>query len=395
MDAADVVKEALRMPGRCVLASIVDVAGHAYRKAGSMMVLAEGGGKEGSLSPGCLEADLAAYVPAVLGGGKPQQVLYDMTSVDDFSWGEAIGCGGKITILLEPVTGPLLKALSEAGELLEKGGSVIFVRHMDDSLLPSRYSALLADRTSLLAHDELSAAVVRPIHTKETSLAAQSEHSEQSSGAVKRTHVNQSARDSSWSQMGQSGVKSDSLSITEDNNIVMLWHPKPRLVLFGAGDDAKPVCDLALRAGFRVTVADFREGVCKAERFPGAEIVCGFPSELRGKLDVGEGDYVVIMSHQFQRDGEFLEFALAGSPRYIGLMGSTSRTERMLGGKPAPSMLHYPVGLPIAGDGPEEIAISIAAELISVRRGRMKHGERDSGIVPRSRERKPDGAKQA
>ncbi|OBR66890.1 hypothetical protein A7K91_16800 [Paenibacillus oryzae] len=369
MDAADVVKGALRMPGHCVLASIVNVAGHAYRKAGSMMVLAEGGGKEGSLSPGCLEADLAEYVSAVLDGGKPQQVLYDMTFADDFAWGEAIGCGGKITILLEPVAGPLLIALTKADELLQKGYSVLFTRHMDDCLLPSRYSALPAT---------LSAA--RP---------SRSPNNEQNLHVVSSPHC------ISFGQKDLQPVIAEGNYIAEGSYIAMLWHPKPRLVLFGAGDDARPVCDLALRVGFRVLVADFREGVCTPERFPGAEMACGFPSELESKLKIGNGDYVVIMSHQFQRDGEFLELALAASPHYIGIMGSTSRTERMLGGKPLPPMLHYPVGLPIAGDGPEEIAISIVAELISVKRGRTKYGVRDSGGVPRSRERKPDGAKQA
>ncbi len=363
MDAADVVKGALRMPGRCVLASIVNVTGHAYRKEGSMMVLAEGGGKEGSLSPGCLEADLAAYVSAVLDGGKPQQVLYDMTSADDFSWGEAIGCGGKITILLEPVAGPLLIALTKADELLENGCSVLFTRHMDDCLLPSRYSALPAALPPARAY--------------------RSTNNEQILHVVSFPH--------------SITYKPNEVQpvIAGDSKIVMLWHPKPRLLLFGAGDDARPVCDLALRAGFRVLMADFRESVCTPERFPGAEMACGFPSELGSKLKIGNDDYVVIMSHQFQRDREFLELALAASPHYIGIMGSTSRTERMLGGKPIPPMVHYPVGLPIAGDGPEEIAISIVAELISVKRGRTKHGERDSGVVPRGRERKPDGAKQA
>lgn len=342
MEAADIVKRALRAPGECVLATVIAVEGHAYRKFGAMMLLREKGDRHGFLSPGCLESDLAAYVPAVLQGGKPQLVEYDMTSSEDFSWGEAIGCGGKISVLLEPAAGTLLNALRDADRYLDQGFSVKLIRVLNDGFLPTRYSALP------LTVDENTA---------------------QDLGYPERQ--------------------------CEPGNLQMIWHPKPRLVLFGAGDDAIPVCALAMAVGFRVTVIDFREAVCRPERFPGAEVICGFPSELGQKLVFGIHDFVVIMSHQFLRDREFLELAIAGNPRYIGMMGSSSRTERMLDGKAAPSVLRYPVGLPIGGDGPQEIAVSIAAELVSVRRGRDGIASRDSWALSRGRKQHPYGAKQA
>lgn len=348
MEAADLVKEALALPDKCVLATIVHAEGHAYRKTGAMMLLKEGGGASGSLSPGCLEADLMAYVPAVLQQAAPQIVEYDMRSPDDSGWGEGIGCGGLVRIMLEPAAGPLKEALAQVHLLLERGSAAVLRRVTDAGLLPSGYAVEPADAGSI----------------------AEDAEREASPGA----------------RLGGGFMR----------ELATRFEPKPRLVLFGAGDDAVPVSLLAQRAGFRVLVADFRPGFCRAERFPGAETARGFPAELEEILALAEPDYVVVMSHQFQRDGEFLELAMRARPHYLGIMGSVPRTERLLAGKAIPPGVCYPVGLPIGADGPEEIAFSIVAELISVRRGRGANGKTDGGGVVSGRGlRQPNGAEQA
>ncbi|MDQ6419139.1 XdhC family protein [Paenibacillus sp. LHD-117] len=307
MEAADLIKKALSLAGKAVLTTIVRVEGHAYRKAGASMLLEAGGGTSGSVSPGCLEADLKHYADPVLKAGTPQWIEYDMRAEDDLSWGEGIGCGGLVRILLEPVAGGLLIALAEADRLLDRGITVRLVREYGDSMLPSAYSVQAA-----------------PNGLEEPQEAG--------------------------------------------GRFVQRLEPKPRVVLFGGGDDAVPVARLVQLAGFRLAVADFREAVCKPERFPGAELHFGFPSEIMASLALSKGDYVLIMSHQFQRDNEFLKLALNFGPHYIGVMGSTSRTRRMFPSEDIPPSVHYPVGLPIGADGPEEIAISIVAELVGIRR---------------------------
>lgn len=322
MEAADIARKAIHMEGRAVLATIVSVEGHAYRKAGASMLLEAGGGASGSVSPGCLEADLKHYVEPVLRQGACQWIEYDTRAEDDLSWGEAIGCGGFVRILLEPVTGELLSALKETVKLLELGEDAVLIRRFGEYALPQSYAV-----KSMLG----------------------------------------------FTPGGRTA---------QDGEFLQSWEAKPRLVLFGGGDDALAVATLARMAGFRLAVADFRESVLNPGRFPGAELLYGFPIELADMLDLSERDYVIIMSHHYQRDREFLRIALQSGPRYIGIMGSASRTRRMFGGADIPSSVRYPVGLPIGADGPDEIAISIAAELVGIRRkGYDRAGDADRGTL--------------
>lgn len=143
------------------------------------------------------------------------------------------------------------------------------------------------------------------------------------------------------------------------------YTPKPRLIIIGAGNDVIPVARLARSAGFRVVVADWRESICTLERFPGTELVLGFPCEIMPLLNVNKGDYLILMSHNFPRERELLEMLVDCEYAYLGIMGSKTRTARLLDGLLPLKNVHSPVGLSIGADGPEQIAISIAAELIA------------------------------
>jgi xanthine dehydrogenase accessory factor len=150
--------------------------------------------------------------------------------------------------------------------------------------------------------------------------------------------------------------------------------PRPRLILFGAGADAPPICDAAARIGFRVTVADWREHLLGSERFPLAESFAAAPSgaELAEALGIGPDDFVLLCSHHLRRDRDVLEAALGRNPAYIGLLGSKKRAAALLDGLPGGDRVRAPVGLPIGAVGPDEIAVSIAAELVAVRSARRK-----------------------
>lgn len=144
--------------------------------------------------------------------------------------------------------------------------------------------------------------------------------------------------------------------------------PRPRLVMFGAGQDLDPIFAAAGRIGFRLAVADWRAGLLSAERFPGAELAVGTAEQIAAKLGLNAADYAIVCGHQLRKDREMLETLLPIRPAYIGVMGSSSRIRLLFEGLPAPAFVHAPVGLAIGADGPEEIAVSIAAELIAERR---------------------------
>ncbi|UJF32708.1 XdhC family protein [Paenibacillus hexagrammi] len=93
MDVYDILSEVARHDEPSVLATVIYVEGHAYRKAGAMMLLRLDGTSSGSISPGCLEADLFEYVPAVWDSKRTQVVEYDMRPADDFGWGRRLAAG--------------------------------------------------------------------------------------------------------------------------------------------------------------------------------------------------------------------------------------------------------------------------------------------------------------
>lgn len=291
-----------RYEGPAVLATVVSVEGHAYRKAGASMLFYGEGDVErmGSVSPGCLENDLELRVPRIWSCSEAETVEYDMRSPDDFAWGEAIGCGGKVEVLLEPVSGPLREALREIGARVGRG----------------ERAALLRSRRG-----------------------------------------------------GKSGYRVGSAGeAAAADELASVFAPAPRLVLFGAGLDASPIAEAAGRVGFRIAVADWREELATQARFPGAELALGSPEAVAASLRIGPEDAVLVCSHQFGRDRRFIEAVLPVRPKYLGVIGSRARVRRLFGEGELPPFVSAPAGLSIGADGPEEIAISVVAELIQINR---------------------------
>ena len=153
--------------------------------------------------------------------------------------------------------------------------------------------------------------------------------------------------------------------------------PAPRLWLIGAGHVAQPTARLARSVGFEVHVIDEREELNTAERFPDCQRVLGEPSEELSKVRLGEADWVLIMTHDHQLDEAALSATAKQGARYVGLVGSKRKVFRLIERVRArqssdfPSArLFAPVGLDIGAVSPEEIAVSIVAELIALRHGR-------------------------
>lgn len=316
MEIHTIITEIASNLQRSVLATTVSVEGHAYRKEGAMMLMLENGLTLGCISPGYMEVDLQERVSDVLLSNKPQIVEYDMLDRDDLSWREAIGCGGKVRVLLEPVSGSLLEHMLEIKRKLNQGVEVHFIRLIDREGTRVKYKLL-------------------PFSKSLTDL--------------KNLH----------------GMDEKMLLFPQT------FSPKPRLILFGAGNDSRAIVELAYRFGFQIVVADWRPLLCTKERFGEAEFVVGFPKKVLKQLRLNEKDYVIVMSHHLRWDGEFLQ-GIAQTPlKYVGVMGSRSRCNLLLKEIIVPAWFHAPIGLAIGADGPEEVAISILAEIIKVRHGNV------------------------
>jgi xanthine dehydrogenase accessory factor len=152
--------------------------------------------------------------------------------------------------------------------------------------------------------------------------------------------------------------------------------PRPTLVIAGAGHVGAALADIASRAGFDVAVIDDRPDFVGPDRFPGANqrIAGDIETEL-GRYPISPHTYVVIVTRGHRRDGKALGAVVQSDARYVGLIGSKRKIvtifedlHRQGVSREQLARVHAPIGLDLGAVTPAEIAVSIAAELIAVRR---------------------------
>ncbi len=151
----------------------------------------------------------------------------------------------------------------------------------------------------------------------------------------------------------------------------------PTLCLFGAGHVAQPLARMAKQAGFRVEVADDRLKFANRERFPDADrVLVEGVAEAAARMTLGPTTYAVVVTRGHKGDADALQACVGKGLRFLGLLGSKPKmvhvfTELEERGVPPAELarIHCPVGIEIGAATPEEIAVSILAEMIAVRRG--------------------------
>jgi xanthine/CO dehydrogenase XdhC/CoxF family maturation factor len=156
--------------------------------------------------------------------------------------------------------------------------------------------------------------------------------------------------------------------------------PPASLVIFGAGDDALPLTRLARELGWLVTIADPRAAFATAERFPLADTLVVAPADsLVARVNPGDDALAVVMTHHYVHDVPILRDLLGRPLAYLGLLGPRKRAEKILGDLGAAGVniapgqranLHAPVGLDLGADSPEQVALSIVAEIQATLSGR-------------------------
>jgi xanthine dehydrogenase accessory factor len=153
--------------------------------------------------------------------------------------------------------------------------------------------------------------------------------------------------------------------------------PIPHAFIFGAGHISKSLSKVATLAGFATVVVDNRESFANRERFPEAEAVhAGEYEEVFPQLAINETSYVIIVTRGHRDDMRVLKLALSTPARYLAMIGSKRKVLNVIRElekegveRAAFEKIHAPMGLDIGAISPEEIAISVAAEMIAVRRG--------------------------
>ena len=151
----------------------------------------------------------------------------------------------------------------------------------------------------------------------------------------------------------------------------------PVLCLFGAGHVAQPLARMAKACGFRVELADDRIKFANAQRFPEADLIVvdGFTAAA-GRLSLGPRSYAVVVTRGHKGDADAIEASLARGSRYVGLLGSRPKVVHIFAAleergvaREALARVQAPMGIEIGAQTPEEIAVSILAEMIAIRRG--------------------------
>jgi xanthine/CO dehydrogenase XdhC/CoxF family maturation factor len=152
--------------------------------------------------------------------------------------------------------------------------------------------------------------------------------------------------------------------------------PPPRILLLGAGPDARPVAELANFLGWAVTAVDHRPGYLAPERFaPGTQLVEARAAEVAHTVRLDDHAAAIVMSHHLESDLQYLRALACSTVPYVGLLGPAARREKLLAdlGDDAGKLrarLRAPVGLDIGGRAPESIALTIVGEIHAALAGR-------------------------
>lgn len=349
--------EAVLAGKKTALATVVHVKGSSYRRPGARMLITEDGLLTGAISGGCLEGDALNKARLAMNENQKRLITYDTSDDEDNRTGVGLGCNGIIRILVEPVdeSDPfnplqLLKLLQQKrspavlvtlfslqNKRDEQPGSCFFMQENSDTV------NLIADE-SVAKQIAADAALVL---SSETSTI--------------KTYEN-----------GQTAF-------------VELVQPEINLLIFGAGNDVGPLAQMADVLGWEVTVADGRSHYATEERFPTCSVLLTKPEEILGKITLDKRTAVLLMTHNYNYDLAVLR-QLAGKPvSYIGSLGPKKKMKMMVeelsgvrsqvsGIRYEPSTMNHepfanlygPTGLDIGSETPEEIALSIVAEIQAV-----------------------------
>lgn len=333
----------------CALATVINVEGSAYRRPGARMLMSFDGQSWGMISGGCLEHDVWIHARRTIESGETRTVRYDSTGEEDILFGTGLGCNGIIDVLIEPVTKEFRHRFIDAVETCQKtrqAGAISTVVEGE----PNGH-AFLIDGYWQGSETLLELMSGQPPQTDETTLIS---------------------------------------FLRPDGRVrvfVQPLLPPIHLVIFGGWLDAIPLIRMAREVGFQTTLVDSRKRQSSLNLFREADsiLLCS-PSEAISEISFDDRTLAVVMNHGFDRDQEALSALTQVSLPFLGMLGPKRRQMKILDAmandgiaisEEFTSTLHGPVGLDIGAKTPEEIALSIMAEILAVLNGRNAKSNRD------------------
>ena len=336
-----------------VLATIIKQAGPSPRGIGTKCLIMQDGSFIGTIGGGIVEAKTIEAAGKVFDTRIPLRLTFSLKGSDVAD--TDMLCGGDVEVFLEPVSPKYLSHLSileKVMKLTNRGGAgllatVINENRWQQGVVPKIFLEKGGERIgSLLGGQEMEGALM-----------------EKMDGILNsRLPLVLSLRDDAGNQV---------------ETFVEPLIADPVLYVFGGGHVSSQIVPLASRVGFQVVVIDDRQEFADIKNFPGAREVHQFPFDgVMDRLPVDEFSYLVIVTRGHVQDKDVLAQALKTKARYIGMIGSTRKRniiyEKLLEEGFTDEDLarvHSPIGLEIGAETPEEIGVSIVAELIKVGAG--------------------------
>ncbi len=316
---------------RVALATVIQTWGSAPQPVGSQLAIDAEGNFLGSVSGGCVEAEIITEAAEVIATAKPKALEFGVE--DNKAWSVGLACGGAIRIFVEP--------------LASRGPS-------PDGVLPLLVGDVTARR---------QVALVTHLATGARSLAhAPDDLGEDLAPAL----ADAFRRDQSVAVPGREG-----------EIFINVFNPTIRLIVVGAVHVAQPLVPMARALGYDVVVVDPRSAFATDERFGDAAMVREWPDDALPKIGLDRRTALIALTHDAKIDDPALIHALASDAFYVGALGSrkthAKRLERLAqAGVPRAALdrIHAPIGLDIGAQGAAEIAVSIIAEITAVQRGK-------------------------
>jgi xanthine dehydrogenase accessory factor len=317
---------------RVALATVVQTWGSAPQPVGSQLVIDAEGNFLGSVSGGCVEAEVITEAADVIATGKPKALEFGVE--DNTAWKVGLACGGAIRIFVEP---------------LAPGRD-----RSPDSVLPRLMSDVKArHKVALVTH----------LATGVRSLA----HAPGDLGHDLAPALEDAFR------------RGTSMAVAGSDGEVFInvFNPTIRLIIVGAVHVTQQLVPMARALGQEVVIVDPRTAFATEERFGDVEIWRDWPDEVLPKIGVDGRTALIALTHDPKIDDPALIYALSSDAFYVGALGSkkthAKRLERLaLKGVARADLdrIHAPIGLDIGAQGAAEIAVSIIAEITAVQRGK-------------------------
>jgi len=324
------------------LATVVQTWGSSPRPAGAKMAINSDGEITGSVSGGCVESAVAEEGLQVLKDGRPRLLHFGVA--DETAWQVGLACGGSLDVFVERLDPDHFEFVRQLVEAEAPAATVTVVKG-PPAMVGRKLSLSTEDPSRRLG--DLNSGLDQP--------------------AVER------ARQTKQSEMAELAGSEQPVQAFID-----VLPPPPTLVIVGGAHIAIPLAELAKTMGYRTVIVDPRRAFATEARFPGVDrLIPAWPGEAFREFPLTKSTAVVTLSHDPKIDEPALALALPSAAFYVGALGSRTTQakrlkrlrERGLSGADL-DRLYGPVGLDLAAESPEEIALSIMAQIIATRNSR-------------------------